>query len=112
MQSITAPADTVITCGLVVNELLMNTLKYAFPDECRGEVWIGLDVIDSDITLRIRDNGVGIPAEFDIHTADSLGLNLVTMLTERQLRGHLKLERSSGTEWIIQFTRKTASTQS
>ena len=112
MQSIIVPTDTVITCGLVVNELLMNTLKYAFPEERRGEVWICLDMIDSDITLRIRDNGIGIPADFTIRTADSLGLHLVTMLIERQLRGHYELQRHQGTEWIIQFTSQSASTQS
>ncbi len=104
MQSVIVPTDAVLTCGLVVNELLINALKYAFPEERGGEVCISLDTIDSASILRIRDSGVGIPAEFDIHTAESLGLHLVMMLTERQLRGTIALQREAGTEWIIQFT--------
>ncbi len=106
MQSIIVPTEIVIPCGLVVNELLTNALKYAFPQGQRGEVSLNLEIIDSAIMLRIRDNGVGIPAEFDIHTTDSLGLHLVVMLVERQLKGHLDLQRQTGTEWVIRFTTK------
>ena len=104
MQSVIVPADAVLTCGLVVNELLTNALKYAFPENRGGEVRISLDRLDnSTVILRIRDSGVGIPEEFDIRTADSLGLHLVMMLAERQLRGTVVLQREAGTEWVIQF---------
>jgi two-component sensor histidine kinase len=92
-----------LPCGLIVNELLSNSLKYAFPGDQGGAVTIVLRAIsDGQILLIIRDTGVGFPADVDFRHTDSLGLQLVCLLTE-QLGGTIELERASGTQWTLRF---------
>ncbi|MCX6684496.1 MAG: PAS domain S-box protein [Methanoregula sp.] len=103
--TINAPAirvniDTAIPLGLIVNELISNAIKYAFPEERRGEIVIDITKDKNDIFLVVRDNGVGIPADFDWRDAKSLGLRLVNSLVE-QLQGTIELDRSAGTAFKI-----------
>jgi diguanylate cyclase (GGDEF)-like protein len=95
--------DTIIPCGLIVSELVTNSLKHAFPDRRGGEIEIAVKAVDDEYELRVRDNGVGIPPELDIRKTETLGLQLVTSLAEMQLKGHLELDRSHGTEFRIRF---------
>lgn len=105
--------DTSVPLGMIINELLSNSLKYAFPDRENGEIQIKLHREESGeceiehlytaYILSISDNGVGIPEDLNIENLDSLGLQLVTTLVE-QLDGELKLKRNNGTEFIIRFT--------
>lgn len=97
------PIDRAIPCGLIVNELVSNSLKYAFPANRKGKIKIEF-YADSDdtLTLIVQDNGIGIPKEFDIETTHSLGLTLVQELVE-QLEGTLELTRKQGTEFKITF---------
>jgi two-component sensor histidine kinase len=99
--------DTVIPCGLMVNELVSNVLKHAFPDGREGgELLIKLAPgEDSAYTLTVRDNGIGIPGGMDIHNTETLGLHLVTRLTG-QLGGGIELIRDGGTEFRITFREK------
>jgi len=69
--------DTAIPCGLIVNELITNCLKHAFPDDINGEVYIDLHNIDDKYVLNIKDNGVGFPDNIDYKNTESLGLQLV-----------------------------------
>ncbi|XHX78233.1 MAG: sensor histidine kinase [Stenomitos frigidus ULC029] len=95
--------DTVIPCGLIINELVSNALKYAFPDDRPGEIAIALHASsDRAVNLVVRDNGVGMPAEFELANTDSLGLKLVRDLVQ-QLEGKLVLSRYAGTEFRITF---------
>ena len=96
--------DTAIPCGLIINELLSNALKYAFPDERSGviEICIGKNP-DNKIELVVRDNGVGLPEDFDLNKCESLGLQLVTVLTQDQLQGEITFERKNGTEFRLKF---------
>ena len=88
-------------CGLILTELLSNCLKYAFPGDRRGEIHIELCPEPAgQITLTVRDTGGGVPAELDIRTTNSLGWQLVTLLTE-QLGGTVVLERRCGTAATI-----------
>ncbi|MFP3975456.1 MAG: histidine kinase dimerization/phosphoacceptor domain -containing protein [Dehalococcoidia bacterium] len=104
IEDVHLPIDTAIPCGLIVNELVSNALKYAFPEGQAGEVDIVLHSIgDGEVELVVRDNGVGIPEDIDIRNTDSLGMDLVTMLSEKQLHGKLELDRSQGTEFRIRF---------
>jgi len=89
-----------IPLGLIMNELVSNAMKYAFPDGQKGELAITGSVGDDQIIVKVRDNGRGIPEQFDWRNADSLGLHLVQMLT-RQLKGTIDLVRDNGTEFIL-----------
>lgn len=93
--------DTAIPCGLIINELVSNSLKHAFPDK-QGEILVNLHRDDGKFTLIVRDNGIGIPQNVDFRNTDSLGLQLVCTLTD-QLDGAIELNRAGGTEFKITF---------
>ncbi len=104
VRDVSLGIDSAIPCGLIVNELVTNSLKHAFPDDRRGEVLISLHPNPENmIELIVRDNGVSIPANIDIRKTESLGLHLVTILVENQLHGEINLNRSKGTEFLIKF---------
>ncbi len=96
--------ETAIPCGLIINELVSNALKYAFPDQRSGEIKVQFyPALGGKLILIIRDNGVGLPAEFDPKTSKTLGLTLVQGLV-KQLRGNLDINSHQGTEFKITFT--------
>jgi two-component sensor histidine kinase/putative methionine-R-sulfoxide reductase with GAF domain len=94
--------DAAIPCGLIVNELVSNALKHAFPAGRGGEVYIGLALADGQYTLVVRDNGTGFPPGLDFSNTDSLGLQLVGMFV-RQLNGAIEMAEAEGTTFRIQF---------
>jgi PAS domain S-box-containing protein len=102
LEMITLPLDTSIPCGLIVNELLSNSLKYAFPDRKSGEIIVSLRKNNGKIELTVGDDGIGLPADLDFRNTGSLGLNIVNALV-RQIRGDIELHREQGTEFIITF---------
>jgi len=94
---------TAIPCGLIINELVSNSLKYAFPEGKKGEIKITLGSRNKgNIELTVSDNGIGMPKDLDSREAKSLGLKLVHILTD-QLGGKLEVDRSEGTSIHIQF---------
>ena len=102
--NVSLPVDSAIPCGLIIHELISNSLKHAFPDGKEGEIKIALHSINAkDIELVISDNGIGIPEDLDFRNTKSLGLHLVTILAEDQLRGEIKLDRNKGTEFQIKL---------
>jgi two-component sensor histidine kinase len=101
--------DTAIPCGLIVNEILSNALKYAFPDgkPCRDESGCEVYVMlahdeNNKFMLIIRDNGAGLPKDIDWRNTDTLGLKLVNMLS-RQLRAELDVDIHNGTTFKLIF---------
>jgi PAS domain S-box-containing protein len=88
--------NTAIPLGLIMNELVSNTLKYAFPEDREGELSIEGHTKGDTMQITVRDNGVGLPESIDWRYTESLGLHLVQMLT-RQLRGTIDLSREGGT---------------
>jgi two-component sensor histidine kinase len=97
--------DVAVPLGLIVNELVTNSFKHAFPNERKGEIMLGLRApSDTTYELTVADDGVGIPPGHD--TNGSLGLQLVHTLTE-QLEGHLELQADVGTEFRIAFPRRS-----
>jgi hypothetical protein len=92
--------DTAIPCGLILNELLTDALKYAFPDGRSGNIHIRLRAEGEHVTLRVHDTGIGFPAGFDCRNTESLGLQLVGMVTE-QLGGTLTLTCEGGTTFTV-----------
>ncbi len=95
--------DTAIPCGLIINELVSNSLSHAFPSEKKGEIYIEVSSGKEDrITLIVRDNGIGFPQDCNFLDMDSLGLRLVNTLST-QLDGEVELDRSQGTTFTITF---------
>lgn len=101
--------DTAIPCGLILHELLTNALKYAFPADQPGEITIALHATAGSAILSIKDSGIGFPEDLDFRHTDSLGLQLVCMLTA-QLQGTIALERGEGTRFTLAFPLETTQT--
>jgi two-component sensor histidine kinase len=92
-----------VPCGLLVNELLSNSLKYAFPGDQGGEITITIQVTsEGQMVLVVSDTGAGFPADTDFRHTNSLGMQLVCLLTE-QLGGTIALDTASGTQWTLKF---------
>ena len=90
--------------GLIVNELLSNSLKYAFPKNQHGEIFVNVQVVEQDtIEFIYSDSGIGIPDDLDWRNTDSLGLQLIILLAEDQLDGTVNLYRDKGTRFTIKF---------
>jgi PAS domain S-box-containing protein len=103
-SSVFLGVDMAIPCGLVINELIVNSLKYAFPEGRVGEIAVSLkNGSDHELELEVSDNGVGVPEGFNMANTSTLGLKLVTNLVENQLDGKIELDRSQGTTFRITF---------
>jgi two-component sensor histidine kinase len=97
--------DVAVPCGLIINELLSNALKHAFPGTRMGRVFVGLTrIMDGQINLVVSDDGVGFPEDLDFRQTQSLGLQLVNTLVQ-QLEGTIELDRSHGTKFEIVLPR-------
>jgi two-component system sensor kinase len=101
--------DTAVPCGLILNELISNTLKHAFPSHWerpnghRGEIRIKLLAEeDHQVTLTVSDNGIGFPPDLVVSNIDSLGLRLVAVLVD-QMDGALEVHSGDGTQFKITF---------
>jgi len=103
-EDINLDIDAAIPCGLIVNELVSNALKYAFPRTKGGELLITFSQVARDkFALSVTDNGIGLPADLDVRNPKSLGLQLVNMLVA-QLRGTLDVVSDGGTTFMITFS--------
>jgi PAS domain S-box-containing protein len=105
IEEVMVDINTMIPLGLIVNELLSNSLKHAFPEEREGHIDIGFHSPDHSYQLTISDNGVGFPEDINYQDTKSLGLRLVNILTD-QIDGTIKLKREHGTNFIIEFKEK------
>jgi PAS domain S-box-containing protein len=106
VENIFLSINTAIPCGLIINELVSNSLKYAFSSGSPGEIHIKIHVKNGNqIMLVVSDNGIGLSQDFDFQNTETLGLQLVTALTT-QLRGSIKVERDNGTKFEIIFQNK------
>ena len=113
--------DIAVPVGIIVNELVSNSLKHAFQGRDRGEIRIKLcreepvefesnravstnkNIRSTNFILTVSDDGIGVPESFDLENPDSLGIQLVTTLVD-QLDGVLELKKNNGTEFTIRFT--------
>ncbi|MDF1536413.1 MAG: histidine kinase dimerization/phosphoacceptor domain -containing protein [bacterium] len=103
LQEAILPVDTAIPVGLIVNELLTNAVKHAFPDGRRGQVSVTFqDFGEGLYMIKVEDDGVGLPQGFDINTTHSMGMQLITILTE-QLGGQVKVGGGPGARFGILF---------
>ncbi len=94
--------DTAVPCGLIINELVTNCLKYAFPVGRSGTVTVRLTQREDHVTIHVADDGVGLPDHLDLRNPQTFGLRLMTDLVD-QLHGSLQLERGTGTRVRITF---------
>ena len=94
--------DIAIPCGVIVNEMVANSLKHAFPGGRSGEITVSFREIDGQYTMIFKDDGVGLPEDLDISRPSSLGLTIVNALAV-QLNGTICFRRNGGTEVIITF---------
>lgn len=95
--------DQAISCGLIINELVSNALKHAFPDERAGKITVEFSLSqDGTCTLVVADDGVGLPGDLNVPEAESLGLQLVRDLVD-QLDGVLFVRRAEGMRFTVTF---------
>ncbi|MGB9442136.1 MAG: histidine kinase dimerization/phosphoacceptor domain -containing protein [Desulfobacterales bacterium] len=96
--------DSAISCGLIITELITNSLKYAFPKNRKGEIRVEFGYLgDGQLEMRMSDDGVGIPANFDFRDSDTLGVKIANALAEHQLGGTVRLDSTNGTQFLIRF---------
>jgi two-component sensor histidine kinase len=102
--------DTAVPCGLILNALISNSLKHAFPSDWEkpngqpGEIRIKLSAEDDhQVTLMVTDNGIGMPPDLVVSNTDSLGLKLVAVLVD-QLDGTLEVQNGDGARFELTFT--------
>jgi two-component sensor histidine kinase len=102
-EEVFLPVDQALPCALVVNEILSNVYKHAFTGRKEGTIDISTLQENGQIRITVRDNGIGLPGNFDISRSNSLGLKLIRTLVQHQLKGSLIVNSHPGTEIIIKF---------
>ena len=104
-ENIKLNTDTIIPIGLIVNELITNSMKYAFREKKGNEIEVSLQSteIQGMFELIVSDNGIGLPEEIDIKSAKTLGLRLVSILGEEQLNGSIELGSNKGAQFRMKF---------
>lgn len=104
MESVALPVEQAIPCGLILNELMTNALKHAFPNERRGTLNVGLHLTsEGELTLSVADDGVGIPSELSMDFGHGLGMQLVFDLAQ-QLDGRVEITGTHGTRVSVSFS--------
>jgi len=107
LEPVLLPVDVAIPCGLILNELTTNAIKHAFHDRPSGEIAVQLRAAPEDtVDLVFSDDGLGFKSSVDWRQADTLGLQLVRMLTE-QLQGTIEMVNGRGTTFRLNFSRST-----
>ena len=102
VDDITLDLDQAIPCGLMINELVSNSLKYAFVDDRQGILEVRMSKTADGYRMSVRDDGVGFPANIDFRKSPSLGLQLINTLTH-QLGGSVDMKNDVGTEFSVEF---------
>jgi PAS domain S-box-containing protein len=102
IESIFLNLDNAIPCGLIVNELITNAFKYAFPNDKKGEINVTLKLIDGQVRLSVADNGIGIKKEVNYQTSESLGFQLINSLVS-QIDAKLIYDNKIGTQFTLYF---------
>jgi len=117
-RDVIMPVDLAVPCGIIINELVTNALKYAFPcniaddpRESRDDssrptcrIFVSLDHEDQIFTLTVGDNGIGLPSGYDWSTAKTMGLTLVRMLGQHQLGGRFEIDHTKGITYTLIFS--------
>jgi two-component sensor histidine kinase len=102
-EEIYLPVDQALPCALVINEILSNSYKHAFKGKKHGTIDVSAVKENGQIRIKVKDNGIGFPPDFDISKTKSLGMKLIRTLVEHQLKGSLSINSHRGTEMIVEF---------
>ncbi|EKD69420.1 MAG: multi-sensor hybrid histidine kinase [uncultured bacterium] len=103
IENISVIIDIATPCGLVLNELVSNSLKYAFPDDRHGKISLSISIKDSTINLRYSDDGVGLPHGFDCRNDGKMGMDSIISIVEDQLQGSISFISKKGLYCNISF---------
>lgn len=104
IEDVSFGVSDAMSCGLIINELVSNSLKHAFPEGRSGEVSVSLQSTGKDkFELVVGDDGVGMPQHLDFRSVETLGMHLIILMAEDQLRGTIELDITDGTEFKVMF---------
>jgi two-component sensor histidine kinase len=104
LESINIELDTAVPCGLIINELISNSLKYAFPGDRKGTIKVILKKLDEEmIELTVCDDGIGISSGDDYLNKNTLGMELLRGIVEDQLMGHISISTKNGMNCKVRF---------
>ncbi len=101
-----ADLDICIPCGLVINEIITNSIKHAFPENQKGIISLTLESDKNTLNIIVSDNGIGIPKDIIVEESKSLGLHLIKLLTISQLKGKMDINTENGTKFNISIPLK------
>ena len=107
-NNIALSLESAISCGLIIHELITNSLKYAFPENRKGEIRLEFGYLDDgQLEMRVSDDGVGVPMNFNFKDSDTLGVQIVKALAEHQLGGTVKIDSTKGTKFLVRFKERS-----
>ncbi len=106
-EDIVLPVNQSVQIGLIFNELISNIFKYAFPDNREGIITINFERSKGMHCLMVKDNGIGLPSDFDISQSKRLGLKLIELIS-KQLNGQFSYDSKEGTEFNLTFPQVSA----
>nr|WP_054858443.1 sensor histidine kinase [Methanobacterium formicicum] len=105
LEDLNLDIDTAIPLGLILNELLTNSMKYAFPEESYGTITVKFYKKDEKYVMKVNDDGIGLPSDLDVDKTDTLGLQLIKNLIG-QIDAEIKIQVDHGTQVTIKFSEK------
>jgi two-component sensor histidine kinase len=105
ISQVTVDVDVAMPCGLIVNELVTNAMKYAFAGRDDGRLRVGFEEIPEGYRLIVQDNGNGLKEGFDIGSISSFGMSIVNTLV-KQLRGSMNVSQGDGVSFDITFPKR------
>jgi two-component sensor histidine kinase len=91
-EPIYLPARQATSCALIINELVQNAIEHGFEHKKEGVIWVNLEDKGDEVIINVADNGEGVPGDFRLEQAESLGLQIVRILVEGDLKGRIQLE--------------------
>jgi two-component sensor histidine kinase len=106
VTNVSLDIDSAVPCGLIINELISNSLKHGFVGrQGEGNIFVEFSQVEGRYVLHIRDDGIGLPAGFDVDAALTMGMEIVSILTQ-QLDGEITFENNGGARFEVSFPQK------
>ena len=103
-EDINVLLETAIPCGLILNELITNALKYAFPGDRAGDLYMRVRKAEAGmVEMEVADNGIGVAADFDFRENGKMGVQTVFIIAENQLGGEVTVQSRQGVAWLVRF---------